>query len=87
MGGDSVVGEATGYWLDGPAIEPRWGGLNFSRPSRPARGAQPASYTIGTGLFPGVKGPGRDINHLPPSGIEVKERIELLPLLAFRACF
>jgi len=60
MGGDSVVGEATGYWLDGPGIERRWGGgggggRNFSRPSRPARGAHPASYTMGTGLFPGVK--------------------------------
>jgi hypothetical protein len=26
MGGDSVVGKATGYWVDGPEIEFRWGG-------------------------------------------------------------
>jgi len=32
---------------------------------------------MGTGLFPGVKGPGRGISHLPPSSVEVKERIEL----------
>jgi len=28
-------------------------------------------------LFPGVKQQGHGIDHLPPSGAEVKERIEL----------
>jgi len=41
------------------------------------RGAHPASYTMGTGSFPGVKRPGRGVGHLPPSSAEVKERIEL----------
>ena len=37
----SVVGMATGYGMDGPGIESRWGGEIF-RPSRPAlRPTQP----------------------------------------------
>jgi len=39
--------------------------------------AHPASYTMGTGSFPGVKWPGRGIDHPPLSNIEVKERVEL----------
>jgi hypothetical protein len=30
-----------------------------------------------TGSFPGVKRPGRVVDHPPPSSVEVKERIEL----------
>ena len=40
-------------------------------------GAQTASYTMGTGSFPGVKRPGRGVNHQPPSSAEVMERVEL----------
>jgi hypothetical protein len=36
-GGNSAVGIATGYGLDGPGIE-SWWGRDFSHPSRPARG-------------------------------------------------
>jgi len=32
---------------------------------------------MGTGSFPGVKRPGRGVNHPPPSGAEVKKRVEL----------
>jgi len=32
---------------------------------------------MGTGSFPGVKRPGRGVDHLPPSSAEVKERLEL----------
>jgi len=32
---------------------------------------------MGTGFFPGVKRPGRGLDHPPPSSAEVKERIEL----------
>jgi hypothetical protein len=32
---------------------------------------------MGTGSFPGVKRPGRGVDHPPPSSAEVKERIEL----------
>jgi hypothetical protein len=37
MGRDSSVGIATGYWLDSPAIESRWG-RDFSHTSRPTVG-------------------------------------------------
>jgi hypothetical protein len=39
--------------------------------------AYPASCTMGTGSFPGVKRPGRAVDHPPPSSAEVKERLEL----------
>jgi hypothetical protein len=36
-------------------------------------GAHPASYPLGTtGSFPGVKRPGREADHSPPSSAEVK---------------
>jgi hypothetical protein len=50
----SVVGIATGYGLDGPGIESRWG-ARFSAPVQTGSGAHPASCTTGTGSFPGVK--------------------------------
>ena len=37
IGPGSVVGIATGYWLDGPGIESRWG-RDFPHLSRPALG-------------------------------------------------
>jgi len=40
-------------------------------------GAHPASYTMDTGSFPGVKRPGRGIDHPPPSRAEVEGRVEL----------
>ena len=39
--------------------------------------AHRASYTMVTGVFPGVKWPGRGVDHPPPSSAEVKERVEL----------
>jgi len=69
VGSDSSVGIAIRYGLDGPSIEPR---LRPDRPWSPA-----SSYTMGTGSFPGVKRPGRDFGHPPPSSAEVKERDEL----------
>ena len=53
-GPDSVVGIATGYGLGGPGIESRWG-ARFSALVQTGPGAHPASYTMGTGSFPGVK--------------------------------
>jgi hypothetical protein len=35
--------------------------------------AHPASCTMGTGSFPGVKRPWRDVDHSPPSSAEVKK--------------
>ena len=50
----SVVSIATGYRLDGLGIESRWG-ARFSAPVQTGPGAHPASCTVGTGAFPGVK--------------------------------
>jgi len=49
----------------------------FSAPVKTGPGAHPASYTMGTEHFPGVKRPKRDVDHPPPSSAEVKERVEL----------
>ena len=76
VGRDSSVGIATSYGLDGPEIESRWG-ARFSAPVQTGRRAHPASYTGGTGSFPGVKRPRRGVNHPPPSSAEVKERVGL----------
>jgi hypothetical protein len=52
-------------------------GARFSAPVQTGPGAYPASYTMGTESFPGVKRPGRGVDHPPPSSAEVKERVEL----------
>jgi hypothetical protein len=75
MDRDSAVGIETRYGLDSPGIESRWG-ARFSAPIQTGPGAHPASYTMGTGSFPGVKRPVRGVDHLPPSSAEVKERVE-----------
>ena len=62
-GPGSVVGIASSYRLDGPGIESRWG-RDFPHLSRPALGPTPASCTMGTGSFPGVKG-GRGVTLTP----------------------
>jgi hypothetical protein len=76
VGRDSVVGIATRYGLDGPGIESRWG-ARFSARIQTGPEAYPASCTMGTGSFPGVKRPGRGVDHPPPTSAEVKERVEL----------
>jgi len=40
-------------------------------------GAHLTFYTMGSGSFPGVKRPGRGVNHPTPSSAEVKKRVEL----------
>jgi hypothetical protein len=40
-------------------------GARFSAPNQTSSGAQPSSYTIGTGSFHGVKRPGRGADHPP----------------------
>jgi hypothetical protein len=72
VGRNSVVGIATRYGLDGPGIESRLG-RDFQHPSRRALGpAQPPTQQV-----PGVKRPGRGVDHPPPSSARVKERVEL----------
>jgi hypothetical protein len=52
-------------------------GARFSAPVQTGPGAYPTSCTMGTGSFPGVKRPGRGVDHPPPSSAEVKKRVEL----------
>ena len=49
----------------------------FFAPVQTGPGAHPASRTMGTGSFPGVKRPGRGVDHPPPSSTEVEGRVEL----------
>ena len=75
-GRDSSVGITTGYGLDGPGIESRWG-RDFPHPYRPAqRPTQPPVQWV-PGLSPGVKRPGRSADHLPPSKCRGQERVGL----------
>jgi hypothetical protein len=56
------------YDLGVPGIESRCGAI-FSTPVHTVPGAHPAFYTMGTGSFPGVKRPRRDVDiphHLAP---------------------
>ena len=54
VGRDSSVGIATHYGLDGPGIKSRFA-ARFSAPVQSSPGAHPASSTMSTGSFPGVK--------------------------------
>jgi hypothetical protein len=64
-------------------------GAKFSAPVHTGPRAHPASYTMGTLSFPGVKRPGLGVDHPQSSSAEVKERVELYlysPLWAFVVC-
>ena len=52
-------------------------GTRFSSPLQTGSVAHPASYTMGTGSYPGVNQRGRGVDHPPLSSAEVKERVEL----------
>ena len=75
-GRGSSVGKATAL-LAGRSGDRIPVGERFSASSQTGPGAHPASYTMGTGSFPGVKRPGRDDDHPPTSSTEVKERVGL----------
>ena len=52
----------------------------FTTPVQTDPGAHTASCTISTRVsLPGVKWPGRGVDHPPPSSTKVKERVELYP--------
>jgi len=79
-GPGGVVGIATGYGLDGPGIESRWG-ARFSAPVQTSPGAHLASCTMGTGYFLGVKG-GRDVTQTPhPLLVPWSRKSRAIPLL------
>jgi len=75
-GRDSSVGKATRHGLDGPGIESRRG-ARFSAPVQTGPRIHPASYTMGTESFSGVKRPGRGVDRPPLSSAEVEGRVEL----------
>jgi hypothetical protein len=75
---DSSVGIGLGYGLDYRGSRFRFpaGAGNFSLHHcvRNGSGSHSASYPMGTsGSFLGVKRPGREADHSPPSSAEVKE--------------
>jgi hypothetical protein len=61
--GRVATGIATGYGLDGQAIESRWGDEIF-RTCPDGSGTHPSSRTMGTQSFPGVKS-GRGVTLTP----------------------
>ena len=81
----SSVGIATGYGLDGPGLESRLG-AKYSAPVQTGPGSHPASCTMGTGSFPGVKsGWGVTLTpHLLVPWSRKSRAITLLPLWAVR---
>jgi hypothetical protein len=70
-GPGSSVGIATGYGLDGPGIESRWG-RDFSHTSRAALGPTQPPVQWLPGISRGVKRPGRGADHPPPPSAEVE---------------
>jgi hypothetical protein len=52
-------------------------GARFSATVQTGPGAYPASCTMGTGSFLGVKRQENGVNHPPSSSAKVKERVEL----------
>jgi hypothetical protein len=75
MSRDSSVGIATGYGLDYRMIGVRFpseaGNFSLRHHVQTGSEAHPASYPVG------VKRPGREVDHSPPSSAEVKECVEL----------
>jgi hypothetical protein len=80
MSQDSSVGIATDYWLDNWGSIPGGGWEFFSFTLCPDRLWGPPSL-LSSGyqeaLSLGVKRPGLEADHSPPSGAEVKECMEL----------
>jgi hypothetical protein len=70
-GPGSSVGIAAGYRLDRPGIEIPVGARFFAH-VQTGPGPHPASCTMGTGYFPGVKRPERGADHPPPPAAEVE---------------
>ena len=64
VGRNNSVDIATGYGLDRPGMESRWG-AKFSAPVHTDPGTHPASCRVGTRSFLGIKRPGRDAGPSP----------------------
>jgi len=76
LGRDSSVGVATRYELDVLGIEYEWGEIFLTRPDRPW-GPPSILYKRYRVSLPGVRRPGRGVDHPLTSSAEVKERVEL----------
>jgi hypothetical protein len=74
-GPGSVVGIATGYRLDGPGIESRWG-RDFPHLSKPALEPTQPSVKWVLGLSRGKERPGRDADSSSLSSAVVHARVE-----------
>jgi hypothetical protein len=79
---DSSVGIALGYGLDNRGPRVRYpaglGIFPFTAASRTAPGpTQPPTQWVPGALSLGIKRPGREADHSPPSSSEVKECVEL----------
>jgi hypothetical protein len=88
LGPVSSVDIATRYGLDGPGIENPVG-ARFPATVQTGPWTHPAFYIMGTGFFPGVKRPGRGVEHPPHLRPKLKEEksYNSTPLWAFVACF
>ena len=72
----SSVGIGTGYGLDGPGIESRWG-RDFPHLFRPAMGPTQPPVQWVPGLSGGKERKGHDAEPSPPSTAVGQERVEL----------
>jgi hypothetical protein len=73
---ESEVGTVTGYGLAdrGVGVRVPVGSRIFSSPRRPVLGpTQPPFLWVPGALSPGVKRPGREADHSPPTSAEVKK--------------
>jgi hypothetical protein len=77
MSRDSVVGIATGYWVDDRGVGVRvtvGQDFFFSTSCRPALGStEPPIQWVPGALSPGVKWPGHEADNSPPTTAEIKE--------------
>jgi hypothetical protein len=79
VGRDSSVGKVTDYGLDGPGDRIPVGTRFFAH-VQTGPGVHPASCTMGTLSFPGVKRPGRGAGHPPPSSAPRSRKDRVIPL-------
>jgi len=83
-GPGNVDSIATGYGLDSPWIESRWG-WRFSAPVQTGPGAHTASFKMGAGSFPGLKS-GQGVKLTPhPLLVPWSWKGRAIPLLPLRA--
>jgi hypothetical protein len=76
IGRNSVVGIATRYGLDGAGIESRGEGEKFRTYPDRLWGPSSLLYHGDRVFLPGVKRPGRGVDHQTPSSAEVKESVQ-----------